>query len=238
MTAVATLALIAILAVCRRGRRRDYAIAGLLVGLACSTKYSAAPLAASFLIAHIWGRWPTGLLSWDAMLGVLAIPAGFFLGSPAILFDWHIFLEHVGWLQSFAGAATANDAARRSWEILSHARGVGFGWAAALLSGVALAATLYRPRREHIVLLAFVVLSVAAITNSSHRWFPRYLVPLYPAIYVLAAGVLVKTTDWMAARWAIRPVYVALALIAATVILVAPQLASTVSYDLLAASQP
>ena len=238
MTAVATLALVAIVAVCQRGLRRDYVAAGLLIGLACSTKYSAAPLAGSLLIAHIWGRWPDRVWSMDAVLGFAAIPAGFFLGSPAILFDWHIFLEHVGWLQSFAGAATPEQAAGRFFEMVSHALGVGFGWPGALLSAAAMAATLYRPRREHIILLAFVVLSLTAITHSTHRWFPRYLVPLYPAVYALGAGLLVTVADWVERRWTLRPIYVTLALVVATIIIAAPQLQSALSYDYLASSQP
>ena len=83
-----------------------------------------------------------------------------------------------------------------------------------------------------------LVLSLAAITHSSHRWFPRYLVPLYPAIYVLAAGLLVRMADWGHQRWAIRPVYLALGLIVVTIILAAPQLASSLYYDSLMASQP
>jgi hypothetical protein len=229
--AVVAAALIAILAMCATRRRRDYLLAGLLVGLACSTKYSAAPLVGSFLLAHCWGQPVRRWVSVEVLLGLVAMPVGFLAGSPAILTDWHIFLEHVGWLQSFSGAATSEDIAQRFGLIATSVFGSGgFGWPGAALSLIALAAVLYRPRREEIVLLAFVVLSLAAITHSSHRWFPRYLVPLYPPVYVLAGGLLVRLTE-IGRRQSIRPAYLLIVLLVIVAAIAAPQLAMSLAYD-------
>src|SRR5207247_895061 len=86
----------------RAGRKRDYLLAGLGLGLACATKYTAGiaivPLAAA--VAARWLQEPSaarrGVLGGLA-LAIAAALAGFLIANPYALLDYHSFhreLEH------------------------------------------------------------------------------------------------------------------------------------------------
>ena len=96
MTFVVMLAFVAMAAMYREGRTRDYAISGLLVGMACATKYNALPIVLVLVVAHFLGRPAREWLSSKLVVGVGAVPAGFFLGYPYALLNWRPFLDHLG----------------------------------------------------------------------------------------------------------------------------------------------
>jgi len=76
-----------------KGRRRDYLLAGLLAGLAVSTKYNAYPILIPLFVAHFLRRGARALIDTDVLLAVVACAAGFFLGTPYAFLDLPAFLN-------------------------------------------------------------------------------------------------------------------------------------------------
>ena len=83
--------------VAERGSWRDYALAGLATGLACSTKDTLFLLAMPFLAAHFTGRGFRQGVSGDGLkrmaLTLACTIGGFLAGSPYAVLSWPLFRE-------------------------------------------------------------------------------------------------------------------------------------------------
>ncbi|MBM4431688.1 MAG: phospholipid carrier-dependent glycosyltransferase [Chloroflexi bacterium] len=77
------------------GRRRDYVLAGLLAGLAASTKYNAYPILIPVALAHVWRRHGKSWITLELLLAIGAAGVGFLLGTPYALLDLPAFLNGV-----------------------------------------------------------------------------------------------------------------------------------------------
>ena len=78
-----------------KGKRRDYLLAGLLAGLAASTKYNAYSAIIPLLMAHFLRQRKTTVRNADPLLAVIACAGGFLLGSPYALLDLPAFLDGI-----------------------------------------------------------------------------------------------------------------------------------------------
>jgi 4-amino-4-deoxy-L-arabinose transferase-like glycosyltransferase len=176
-------------------------LAGLAVGLAASAKYPGILLLAPLLAAS-WGRWRR------LAVAVGLTVAGFALTSPfAVL--------HLG--QAAGDAWRVQEGARQGWLGFEndHAAPIAFvarlwdGLGPALLIAVAgLVVALVHRRRADLVLGVFVLVYFADLMTL-HAHFDRYLLPLVPALGVLAGRlrVLAPVTLLMLVvpmTWAIR----------------------------------
>ena len=77
------------------GKRRDYVLAGLLAGLAASTKYNAYPILVPLALAHLWQCRGKPNISVELLLAVVAVGVGFLVGTPYALLDLPAFLNGV-----------------------------------------------------------------------------------------------------------------------------------------------
>lgn len=155
--------------------------AGLVAGLATATKYPGAVLAVPLLVAG-WGRW--GRLARAAIAGV----AAFALASPFVLVHpgraWDDLervqrLARAGWLGFERDHPTPIAFLDRLWEAVGPLL---------LLSALGLGLALLRRRRADLVLALFVLAYFAQLlTIDAH--FDRYVLPLVPALAVLAGRV-------------------------------------------------
>ncbi|HUK13454.1 MAG TPA: DUF2298 domain-containing protein [Thermoanaerobaculaceae bacterium] len=200
-------ALAAMTAVAARGRGRDYAVAGLALGFAAATKFSALPLFLPLALAAAFDwrrdggrrRAPRGLA-----LALLLAAVAFVAGEPYALLDSRAYLHdileqsamvrHAGLMPYTNQYVGVTKVGYDLGQLVAWGMGPPLGLAA--LAGTL--ALLARPRRiapAEWVLLAWVV-PFAAITFSFDVKFLRYLLPLYP-ILVLWGGVAM-------ARWAAR----------------------------------
>jgi len=198
--AVVTGALLAIAGVLHRGSTRDYLAAGFLCGLAASTKYTAAPIVLSFAAAHLAGRRVGEWHRQPLWSGMLAIPAGFIFGSPYSLLNWEPFLEHLGWLGGFAGNPVPTDVRSNFGYILGYGAESGFGLPVFVLLLLAVVWALYRRRPAELILVAFILGSIPQMTQTTHNFYPRFLVPLVPAAAVLVGGLVVDVIDALRSR--------------------------------------
>jgi len=77
----------------RHGKTRDYLLAGLLAGLAISTKYNAYAVLVPLILAHLSQRDGKPWLNTDILLAIVVCGAGFLLGTPYALLDLPAFLN-------------------------------------------------------------------------------------------------------------------------------------------------
>lgn len=217
-----------------RGRGRDYALAGLIIGLACSTKYSAYPIVL-VLLASIGGRW---WMRRDVSFSMLLIAglsaaAGFLIGTPYALIDLPGFLNGVAYEV-------------RHNVVLGHTgyEGNTFGWYMARLLGSS---------ERWITLLSVAALILAAVRRQWRVWwlavfpiayllmmsrnlvrFERYLVPMLPFLAMLSGYVLAAVIEKVQARWPQtigRRVITSAVTIGALLLIVGEPLINTMLYD-------
>jgi 4-amino-4-deoxy-L-arabinose transferase-like glycosyltransferase len=173
----------------RRGGWRDYALTGAAIGLAVASKYTAALVVVSPLVASLLAARPvSSSLSGLVALGVTAL-ALCFLGTPftflhfsqfrqAIAFEYdHVHSLHYG----FSLPAVGWQYHKYVYELCA---GFPFSFGFALYASVVAGAlwTASHPRREAVVVLAFAVPFFAIL---AHWTF----VPLRYQLPVLVVGV-------------------------------------------------
>lgn len=221
-----------------RGRGRDYALAGFLIGLGAATKYLAVLLVVSLLLAHLLARHGSDphlvrrLRSPKLLLGIAAVFAGFVIGSPYNLLDFHRFIADYRAQAALSAGGTGSSLGYFLFQVLP----VDFGWPllmAAAIGFVLLAAT---RRRKAALFLLFPVLYFAFISRYP-RGFARYMIPEEPFIALLAAYALERLYERLYARprWrgAAAPVMAVAALL-----LIAFPVALDLRWDRMMARQP
>jgi hypothetical protein len=162
--------------------RRAFLAAGVLSGLAAATRYNAGlvalvPLAVALLGEERWRRAAiVAAGSAVAFAGVVALA-----GHPA---------DYVRGLAFLGGRATGQYGTPIGLvyhPTVSLPYGLGFGTYVLALAGVVLA--LVRRRPLDVALLVFLAASLA-VTGFSHEVFWRYVLPVLPALCLLAGGLL------------------------------------------------
>ncbi len=198
------LALVGVAGVLRHGRALDYAVAGLGIGAACATKYTAGIVVVCLLAAAVVGSQPGGRLRGLLVAGGVALLA-FVLGNPYALLDFGAFSDGLGKQSSASNdgggklGLTEDDGLRYYLSTLSW----GFGWlpaGAALGGSVGLAV---RDRRTALVLVPAVVVFLIFM-GSQDRFFARWLLPIFPLLCLLAAWGAIALADRLASRPATR----------------------------------
>ncbi|HYM54626.1 MAG TPA: glycosyltransferase family 39 protein, partial [Solirubrobacteraceae bacterium] len=202
-----TLSLLGTAGVVRKGRRRDYLLAGVGLGLACATKYTAGiaivPLAAA-VAARYLDREPSGggpVLAGLLLAGAAALLA-FLLANPYAVLDYSSFhgeLVHQSTLSAEAqgklGAPGHGGIPYYLWSLTW-----GLGWAPALAAlGGALTVWRSSPRLGWLLVPAPLLFLLAM--GLQGRYFGRWLMPILPITCLLAAFFAVRMLD-VAARLA------------------------------------
>ena len=181
-----------------------FALAGLVGGLATSTKYNAATVLAAAGFAQVW-LWRHAasrrrLAVWAPLASYVAcFVAGFVAATPYAVLDFAQFrtdlLFETTHLSQGHGLNLGRGWSRHLWFSLPY--GLGVPLFVAGLGGMAVAATY--SRRSAFILAAFVAAYYASV-GSGYTVFARYILPLIPLL-CLSAALLV---EWLAARVAAR----------------------------------
>ncbi len=174
-------------AIFRTGSLRAFAAGGACVGLAAATKYSdgvifVALVAAAFAAPGLGAR---RALIGLALAGAVAL-AAFLAVNPYAVLDWHTFLHDVNRQRKYAnGAPLIGQVERNGWWYYASSLSWGIGIVPALAAVAGLVALALRRRREAVVLGALVLLFWLYM-GSQHRFYARWMLPLYPALAMLA----------------------------------------------------
>jgi hypothetical protein len=218
-----TLSLLGTAGVVRKGRARDYLIAGLGLGLACASKYTAGivlvPLVIAVIARYLDGDAPTkrrdvvGLV----LAGATAL-AAFVLANPYAILDYasfHAELVHQSAQSSESqGKLGAPKDGGLLYYLWSFAWGLGWLPALAALGG---ALAIWRSQRRLGWLLVPAALLFLAFMGIQGRYFGRWLLPIFPIVCLLSAFFVVRLLDLLGRVIRARPARVALgcALVAA-----------------------
>jgi len=163
------------------------ALVGLAVGLAAATKYNAALFIVPAMLAPLLIRPTTWRWNWPAA-GVGGAAIGFMIGCP---FFWtKEFLQGVLFEARHAqiGGTFAFVGTGSGWAYhLTHGLPVGLGYPLLTAAAFGVIAALRLPSRAARLSLVWVVFYLLVIGFSRER-FIRYLVPVTPALCVLAAS--------------------------------------------------
>ena len=214
------LALYGAAGILRFGRKRDYLIAGIGVGLACATKYTGgivllAVLAAGMLqLRAPGGPWPA--VRGSVLAGVAALLA-FVVANPYAVLDFPAFMDGI----THQSAASSGET--RGKLGLTHENGWlyylwtftwGLGWVP-LLAAVAALPVLWRGERRLLLVLVPAPLLFVLFMGTQERFFGRWLIPVFPFMCLLAAYAAMRVAEWLAQRRpALRPTLLAVAAVA------------------------
>jgi dolichyl-phosphate-mannose-protein mannosyltransferase len=193
-----TLSLLGSAGVLRRGRRRDYALAGLGLGLACASKYTAGialvPLAAAVASRYLDSSGPDparrgapGVLAGSAVAAACAL-GGFLLANPYALLDFQRFHSELVHQSSLSGEAQGKLGAPRQGGLLYYLWSLtwGLGWAPALAALGGAIAIWRRDARAGWLLVPGAILFLGFM-GLQDRYFGRWLLPIFPIVCLLAA---------------------------------------------------
>jgi 4-amino-4-deoxy-L-arabinose transferase-like glycosyltransferase len=219
-----TLSLLGTAGVLRRGRLLDYLLAGLGLGLATATKYTAGVMILPLLAAAVAQYRDTAAgarrdVASGMGLALLVALGAFLIANPFSLLDFHSFRSELERQSSYT------ESSRASWiggpgqgsfvyYLWSFAWGLGWIPALAALGG---AVTVWPGQRR----LGWVLVPVAVLylvfLSLQGRYFGRWLLPIFPIACLLAASFSLEVARW--ATWRaprLRAGFTALAVLALT----------------------
>jgi Dolichyl-phosphate-mannose-protein mannosyltransferase len=171
----------------RRGRKLDYALAGVGLGLACALKYTAGivilPLLAAAAQQHRrGGRVAPGLLLAGGLaLGAFVLFNPFAVLAPREFTHDLLFLSVTPEGEEKLGQADENGVLYYLWVLTW-----GLGWVPLLAAAGGAAWALLRDRGVAIFLLPAPVLYILFM-GIQERYFGRWLLPILPMVCLLAA---------------------------------------------------
>jgi Dolichyl-phosphate-mannose-protein mannosyltransferase len=188
-----TLSLLGTAGVLRKGRLRDYLLAGIGLGLACATKYTAGIVILPLLTAvavRFLEREPGGatrILLGLILAGVAAL-AAFLIANPYSLLDYSSFHGELVHQSTLSGESQGKLGAPKEGGLLYYLWSLtwGLGWVPAVFSlGGALVIWRSHPRLGWLLVPA--PLLFLAFMGLEGRYFGRWLLPIFPIVCLLAA---------------------------------------------------
>jgi Dolichyl-phosphate-mannose-protein mannosyltransferase len=187
-----TLSLLGTAGVLRKGRARDYLIAGVGLGFACATKYTGgiallpllAAAASQYLEAPSLGR----RVLVGLMLAGAAALAAFLIADPYSVLDFHAFEQGLAHQSSLSGEAQGKLGAPRESGLVYYLWSLtwGLGWVPALAALAGAVMVWWRERRLGWLLVPAPLLYLLFM-GSEGRYFGRWLLPIFPILCLLAA---------------------------------------------------
>jgi hypothetical protein len=209
--APATLSLLGTAGVLRKGRARDYLLAGVGLGLACASKYTAGivlvPLLAAIVVRYLdEGPASSRRVLGGLVLAAVAALAAFFIANPYAVLDYPDFHAELVRQQTLSAESQGKLGAPKEGGLLYYLWSFtwGLGWvpAVAALGG---AITVWRREARLGWLLVPAVLLFLAFMGLQGRYFGRWLLPVFPIVCLLAAFFAAQVLDGVArlasARW-------------------------------------
>jgi 4-amino-4-deoxy-L-arabinose transferase-like glycosyltransferase len=193
-----TVALIVLLLVYERGRWWDWALAGATIGLATGTKYTAGTVLLTLFVAAGL-RLHTHRSEWRRVLfGIVVAGAAccvlFALFNPfALLNPSEVGAHVIGQAEQAEDAKLGQDNTY-GWLYYIGTLTWGFGWLPLLAAVAGAVLILRRDWRVGLLLVAFPVCFYLYM-GAQGRFFGRWMLPIYPALCVLAGCAIVEAAE-------------------------------------------
>jgi hypothetical protein len=197
------LALYGAAGVMRRGRSRDYAVAGVGIGLAAATKYTGGItlmcLIPAFASDAISGpAWPA-VRRFGIALALALV--SFLIANPYALLDFQAFTAGVSSQASLAagqdpvklGTHAGNGIAYYLWTFTW-----GFGWVPSLAAIAGSVLLVVRRRLGIGLMLLPAPIAFTIFMGDQQRFFGRWLMPILPIVALLGAYAAVEAIRWLA----------------------------------------
>jgi hypothetical protein len=221
-----TLSLLGSAGILRKGRRRDYLLAGAGLGLACASKYTAgivllpllAATAARYLNVEAGAR--AYIVGRRAMIGLLlaglAALLSFFVANPYAVLDYRDFHAELVHQSTLSAEAQGKLGAPQEGGLLYYLWTLtwGLGWVPALAALGGMPAV-WRKERWLGLMLVPAPLLFLLLMGLEGRYFGRWLLPIFPILCLLAAFFVSLVADrivrlvgsgrWSAARIQRKP---------------------------------
>jgi len=191
------------------GNRRlhDYVLAGLFVGLAVGSKYTAFLCVFPIVIAHLRGsREAKAWLTWPFLLCLVIIPFSFLLTTPYAALDYPAFFEAINSESSHYRSGHFGNEGEGTTSFVLYAKSLileGLGPIPAALAAVGFVWLLRRNPWNALLLLSFPLL-LFLFVGQYKVFFSRNVVGAVPCLAVLGgAGVqlLYETVHHLWFRW-------------------------------------
>jgi Dolichyl-phosphate-mannose-protein mannosyltransferase len=208
-----TLSLLGAAGVLRRGRLIDYAVAGIGLGFACASKYTAGIVLVPLLAAgaarlydgeqgEARARVAARIALALAFAGVVAF-AAFFLANPYSLLDYKSFHAELVHQSSLSAEAQGKLGAPRDGGLAYYLWSLtwGLGWAPAI-AALGGALTIWRRDWRLGALLVPAALLFLAFMGLQGRYFGRWLLPIFPLLCLLAAYFVLELAGVLASALA------------------------------------
>ena len=210
-----TLSLLGTAGVLRQGRALDYLIAGLGLGLACATKYTAGivllPLLAAVAARYLEQRRapepgtarlaPALPAVWGLAIAGAAALAAFLIANPYSLIDYQGFHRGLVHQSSLSGEAQGKLGAPKDGGLPYYLWSLtwGLGWVPAL-AALGGALTIWRRQRALGWLLVPAPVLFLIFMGAQGRYFGRWLLPIFPFVCLLAAFFALELARRVAER--------------------------------------
>lgn len=198
MTAMVMLAVGAIVRWRQTGGLRGAAVAGLLAGLATSSKYNGLGVAVPFAVAAVLRLLedrdqPRALAAAAASVAVFAgtLAIALFATSPYILIDWSRFVRSVSATQAMITAGHGMVLGRGWWYYAQVVLPAAVGWPIFVAGTVGIAAALLTRFRDTVTLFAFPI-AYYIVAGRGYGVFARYILPVIPFLCIGAAWLLIE----------------------------------------------
>jgi 4-amino-4-deoxy-L-arabinose transferase-like glycosyltransferase len=209
-----TLSLLGSAGILRKGRRRDYLLAGVGLGLACASKYTAgivvlpllAAAATRYLDVEAGAR--AYAIGRRAVIGLVLAGAtaliAFLVANPYAVLDYRDFHSELVHQSTLSAEAQGKLGAPREGGLLYYLWSLtwGLGWLPTLAALGGAFAVWGKDRRLGFMLVPAPLLFLAFM-GLQGRYFGRWLLPIFPILCVLAAFFawwLAERTIGLAAR--------------------------------------
>lgn len=200
------LGLFGLAGVINNGRALDYGIAGLGLGLATGTKYTAAALSVS-----IFAAWAIRFFEdrergkrefWYLVLSAGVALAAFVIVNPFAVLDPHKFVYDMRRQQDLsAGVAKLGTDDVSGWVYYAWTLVWGFGLLPLLMAIAGAALALKNDWRRSLPFVLFAIL-VYLFMGKQLRFYARWMMPIYPVLAVFAGYFVVEAGKWLTSRFA------------------------------------
>jgi hypothetical protein len=196
------LSLYAIGGIVAHGRRRDYVLAGVAIGLAAATKYTGGVTAVCLLGAaavHARSGAP-GAAARRTLLSLIAALAAFIVANPFSVLDFSEFHAGISLQQAVAGGASpvklgttsSSGTAFYLWTFTW-----GLGWLPSLAAVAGSVLLLARRRLAAAFVLLPAPIAYIIYMGDQQRFFGRWLMPVFPIVVLLAGYGAVELIRWL-----------------------------------------